>query len=775
MNINEMDRFGIEPSLINEYIEKIDKGDKIVAVAGEFSSGKSTFVNAFLDKKGFIPSAKIECTPVLLDLVQCDDDVIELTYKDGTYEKIDYNEENIRKYASNADDYDKNILSISIPIKSDYLLDNTHLIDTPGSNTIYKEHGEITSSVLKKADIVLYVIKVGLTKVDLQNISEIMKYSSQILFIVSHMDEKDGETYVNSSNERVQKCIEEIISELKKNLGIEAPDILPIGSLAYYNDDSMMKEIRECVKYGIKSNSMKVLKNRVKKQLKYLLKNKYDEYTYRYEMMKKLPEENLENLENQYKSLNEKINKINIQNAEQIKALDYRFKNESDNAERKLERIFDEECDNFLKCLLGASDISEELLNENINKIGNIISSKYKELLENSISRVIEITYEEKNNELDKLTEDLHFNFSVNMHPPALEEIDLSEIEDRLFELREEKREISKEIKIAESEAAITMENQEMLQQKISEAEYKESEVIREKNSISYTPEYEEVIEEGYGNTGRRVGRFIGEVADMVLIFVDPSKTALKVADTIKDGTKVASYIKRGVDSAEKAVKTAKKVVDTAKKADKLGKIVDALDWMSIGKYGEILGEKIGNVIKPTKTVLVEDEAKRAQWENEMKEINFRLDEVRRNRIDIEDKIADGEISIIQAKRKISEFDAKLAQMEEREKDITARLKKEAEKDAREKINDYYREAVMTKFAKQKEEALNSLETLLKYNYNMVLEKCSLDFSKKVSSIRENIESILKEKDNLEKEIKRQKELIEEFSNYEQWVEEWVQ
>ena len=81
MDIKDIEKYGVDPSVIKQYIEKAKNGDKIVAVAGEFSSGKSTFINAFLDKKGFIPSARIECTPALLEFVNSDNDKIEISYK----------------------------------------------------------------------------------------------------------------------------------------------------------------------------------------------------------------------------------------------------------------------------------------------------------------------------------------------------------------------------------------------------------------------------------------------------------------------------------------------------------------------------------------------------------------------------------------------------------------------------------------------------------------------------------------------------------------------
>lgn len=771
MDIKDIEKYGVDPSVIKQYIEKAKNGDKIVAVAGEFSSGKSTFINAFLDKKGFIPSARIECTPVLLEFVNSDNDKIEISYKDGSYTEVDNTHENIMKYAVNTETYDKNIVSLSIPVQSSYLTENTHLIDTPGSNTVHKEHGEITNMILKKADIVLYVIKVSLSEVDIKNIKEIMKYSSQILFIVSHMDEKSGDGYINSSEERINKCVSAVREELINKVGIKNPDVLPIGSLAYYYDDSLMKEVRECIKFGIETNSREVVKNRIKKQLKYILENKYEEMNEKYKMISAFSSENIDKLETKQKLMNEKIKRISESNSNDIKSLDEKINYEMKKAQEKLEKLFDMSADELIDKIRTRKEVDEKFINETLEDIKNNISVKYKGIVEDSINKVIETVYQEKNEELRNTVDDLNLDFDINMHSPDLQEIDTSEIDDKLFELREEQRQLEAERQKAESEVSITIEESGMMRDKLDSLQSKEEEILQRKIENTYVPEYKEVIEEGYGGAGKRMGRFVGECIDVALMFVNPGKsatTALKVADKVKDGTKAITYIEKGVKVANKAAKT-------AKKAGGLGKVVDVLDWLSIGKYGEIIGEKIGSAIKPEQRILVEDEEIRAAWEAERNEIDYNIKSVRMSKADIQNQIADGEISIMQAKRKMSEYDAEITMLEKKQKDVAERLRKQAELDSREKVIDYYRDIINDSFNNQKEDAVNTLKSVMDSSYNSVVEKCNNDFNKKLSSINENMESIINEKDNILAGINVSKNNIEEFKNYEKWVDEWIQ
>ena len=771
MDIKDIEKYGVDPSVIKHYIEKAKNGDKIVAVAGEFSSGKSTFINAFLDKKGFIPSARIECTPALLEFVNSDNDKIEISYKDGSYTEVDNTHENIMKYAVNTETYDKNIVSLSIPVQSNYLTENTHLIDTPGSNTVYKEHGEITNMILKKADIVLYVIKVSLSEVDIKNIKEIMKYSSQILFIVSHMDEKNGEGYINSSDERINKCVSSVRENLINKVGIKNPDILPIGSLAYYYDDSLMKEVRECIKFGIETNSREVVKNRIRKQLKYILENKYEEMNEKYKMVSAFSSENIDKLETKQKLMSEKIKRISESNSNDIKLLDEKINYEMKKVQEKLEKLFDMSADEFIDKIRIRKEIDKNFINETLENIKNNISVKYKDIIEDSINKVIETVYQEKNEELRNTVDDLNLDFDINMHSPNLQEIDMSEIDDKLFELREEQRQLEAERQKAESEVSITIEESGMMSDKLDSLQSKEEEILQKKRENTYVPEYKEVIKEGYGGAGKRMGRLVGECIDVALMFVNPGKsstTALKVADKVKDGAKAITYIEKGVKVANKAVKT-------EKKAGGLEKVVDVLEWLSIGKYGEIIGEKIGSAIKPEQRILVEDEEIRAAWEAERNEIDYNIKSVRISKVDIQNQIADGEISIMQAKRKISEYDAEITMLEKKQKDVTERLRKQAELDSREKVIDYYRDIINDSFNNHKEDAINTLKSVIDSSYNSVVEKCNNDFNKRLSSINENMKSIINEKDNILAEINISKNNIEEFKNYEKWVDEWIQ
>lgn len=65
------------------------KGHFTLAVVGEMSAGKSTFINALLGQRGLLPSAYGQTTCVLTEIIDSDKDSIEVTFADGKIKNVD--------------------------------------------------------------------------------------------------------------------------------------------------------------------------------------------------------------------------------------------------------------------------------------------------------------------------------------------------------------------------------------------------------------------------------------------------------------------------------------------------------------------------------------------------------------------------------------------------------------------------------------------------------------------------------------------------------------
>ncbi len=139
---------------LDELIEKISAPLNIVMI-GEFSTGKSTFINALL-RKNVVKVAIMPTTAVITKLCYGEKDTITAYFKDGT--KKQYTQAEFDDLTA-AEDGKEN----AIHTKIDYVerklpveqLRKVTFIDTPGLNAIRPEDEKITRQFLNNADTIL--------------------------------------------------------------------------------------------------------------------------------------------------------------------------------------------------------------------------------------------------------------------------------------------------------------------------------------------------------------------------------------------------------------------------------------------------------------------------------------------------------------------------------------------------------------------------------------------------------------------------------------------
>ena len=176
---------------IQEAIHRLDELFLLVIV-GEFNSGKSAFINTLLEQKVLEEGP----TPTT-DLINI------LKYGDEPRSRV---VENIRM--------------TTFPLE---LLKNINIVDTPGTNSIVREHDELTVNFIPQADFVVFVISVDRPLSDserefLELIS--IKWKRKVLFLLNKIDTKDEAD--------TQKIIDYLRREGKNILGL-APLIFPVS------------------------------------------------------------------------------------------------------------------------------------------------------------------------------------------------------------------------------------------------------------------------------------------------------------------------------------------------------------------------------------------------------------------------------------------------------------------------------------------------------------------------------------------------------------------
>lgn len=179
----------------------------LVTVLGEFSAGKSTFINALLGEK-LLPMKQRETTATITKLQYGAERKMVMHYKNGTKDVI--------SLASDADPHFENFLienfketdnildlisQVDIKLNTD-ILRSIDIADTPGFNSEYNRHTEITTEFIKYSDLIIWLFNAK----QFGKASEINKLQEHCkmfkpIGIVNQIDRinlKDGESVQNA-------------------------------------------------------------------------------------------------------------------------------------------------------------------------------------------------------------------------------------------------------------------------------------------------------------------------------------------------------------------------------------------------------------------------------------------------------------------------------------------------------------------------------------------------------------------------------------------------
>ena len=154
--------FGVtqaEQQALTASIQQLDEVFLIVVV-GEFNSGKSAFINALIGNN------------VLLEGVTPTTAQIHLL-KYGEAGTTPYTERGIRVVSTAAD-----------------LLADVHVVDTPGTNAIVREHERLTTDFIPRADIVFFVTSADrpFTETERMFLASIRDWGKKIVLVVNKVD-----------------------------------------------------------------------------------------------------------------------------------------------------------------------------------------------------------------------------------------------------------------------------------------------------------------------------------------------------------------------------------------------------------------------------------------------------------------------------------------------------------------------------------------------------------------------------------------------------------
>lgn len=189
-------RLDATPENLDALARSIQQLDELflLVIVGEFNSGKSAFINALLGDK--VLEEGVTPTTAQVNVLR-------------------FGPERSRVEQS------PHLHLITAPVE---FLRDIHLVDTPGTNAVIREHEAITSEFVPRSDLVLFVTSADrpFTESERQFLQAIRDWGKKVVVILNKVDLFESDT-------ELQQVVTFIAQHAKQLLGA-APDIFPVSA-----------------------------------------------------------------------------------------------------------------------------------------------------------------------------------------------------------------------------------------------------------------------------------------------------------------------------------------------------------------------------------------------------------------------------------------------------------------------------------------------------------------------------------------------------------------
>jgi small GTP-binding protein len=189
-------RFDAAPEQQQALERSIDQLDELflLVIVGEFNSGKSAFINALVGSK--VVEEGVTPTTAQINVLQ---------YGDTLNRSI----------------REANLHVITAPAE---ILREIHIVDTPGTNAIIREHESITAEFVPRSDMVLFVTSADrpFTETERAFLEQVRGWGKKVVIVINKIDILEAEQQIEE--------IRAFVAENARALLGFSPEIFPVSS-----------------------------------------------------------------------------------------------------------------------------------------------------------------------------------------------------------------------------------------------------------------------------------------------------------------------------------------------------------------------------------------------------------------------------------------------------------------------------------------------------------------------------------------------------------------
>ncbi len=173
-----------------DLVRKLEEDRFHLVVVGEFNHGKSSFVNALLEKEA-LPVGVTPTTAAIHHLCYADKPEATVVYTSGKRESLPFDQ--VRSFAVGGErEVTDEIDYLEVGYPAPLLRERILLVDTPGVNDLSLQRADITYSYIPRADAVLFLLDAGqiLKESERQFLEEKLLKASRdkIVFVITKWD-----------------------------------------------------------------------------------------------------------------------------------------------------------------------------------------------------------------------------------------------------------------------------------------------------------------------------------------------------------------------------------------------------------------------------------------------------------------------------------------------------------------------------------------------------------------------------------------------------------